>query len=391
MLQGAINRCQEQEADELGFYAALKRGTRPAQKPSLISAAVITPVGYRCNLDCDYCFNKRGHNVAKHPAVMSEEILEKAIREVLSVSENPKFIWHGGEPLLAGIGFYQKALALEQKYGLPLDRARNAVQTNGTLLDEDWALFFKENNFEVGLSLDGPEEIHNAHRKYPSKQGSFPHVMRAIENLNKHKNSFGIVTVITDKVLHPPGTFLDFFIRNKLSHLSINPCLTPGFAAQDYADFMCRLFDAWLTSDMPELNVSLFDGLIQSFLNLHSNICWLNGHCHKIIRVDQAGDVWPCCDRYLPFKQYKFGNIQKDSLAEILAGTAYGRFRDTFGKLPARCAKCEWNHICKGGCAYHRLIHGQGEDAEDFLCGAYKQIFQYVFQIWNQMDHSNFT
>jgi uncharacterized protein len=311
---------------------------------------------------------------------MSGEVLEKVIREIVSVAENTEFIWHGGEPLLAGIGFYQKVLALQQRYGLFCIYTRNSIQTNGTLLEEDWAAFFKENNFRVSLSLDGPKEIHNTHRKYPSKQGSFHDVIQAIENLNKYKKSFGIVAVIHGRTLYSPDDLLDFFSQNSLLKLSINPGLNEsGLSAETYAELMCRLFDAWLDSNQPELQISLFDGLVQSFLGLSHNMCCWNGNCPGIIQMDQAGDVWPCCDRYLPFAQYKHGNIRQNTLADILSDTAYTKFRDTFGNLPTRCMKCEWNHICKGGCAYQRLINGQGKDSEDPLCQAYKQIFQYTY------------
>ncbi|MBI5787319.1 MAG: radical SAM protein [Candidatus Schekmanbacteria bacterium] len=379
MLQGIVDRCREQEADELCHYINLKRKVKVERKPELIGAVVITPAGYRCNLACDYCFNRAGSSKS-NPAVMNQELLERVIQQVLSTSENPEFIWHGGEPLLAGMDFYKNALRLQEKYGLPLTQARNAIQTNGTLLDESWAAFLKENHFEIGLSLDGPEKLHDAQRKYPSRQGSFRQVMQAVANLNREKKSFGIAATITGEKLCSPEELPAFFIGHRFFRISINPALNrSGLTVSAYAEYMCRLFDAWLNSNEPELQISLFDGLFRAFRKMPLNICWWNGHCPRIIRIDQAGDVWPCCDRYLPYTQYKLGNIRQKNLQEILTGVIYSNFRENFANLPLRCISCKWSHICKGGCAYHRIINGQGEDGGDHLCEAYKQIFHYIF------------
>ncbi len=393
-LKELIAHHQEQEADELSAFLSIKRNSALTEsasfrKADLLNTIIITPVDYRCNLNCDYCFNSPGHKAfSKNKAIMSEQMLSKIIWQAMSISNNLVFVWHGGEPLLAGIDFYEKALKLQKKYASTYSRIRNVVQTNATLLTEKWINFFKKNNFEIGISLDGPKKIHDSHRKYPSQKGSFNNVMRAIKRLNLNNKSFGVISVINKNNFCSPEEFLDFFVKNNLHNLSVNPDLyVTNSSVEYYADFVCQLFDLWLDSGIDELKINLLDSLIKAFLGYRNDICWLNGNCHKIIRVDQEGSIWPCCDRYLPYKEYNFGNIEQNSLKYVLTGRKYQKFKNNFGTLPKRCSECKWNHICRGGCTYHRLINGGGKDGGDHFCQAYQQILNYVSTKYNHLLH----
>ncbi|MBI5788091.1 MAG: SPASM domain-containing protein [Candidatus Schekmanbacteria bacterium] len=361
-----ITQLPQNNYEDLGFYSMLRKGALSVHA-NLISSVFISPNGNKCKIGDSETFS------------ISDILLEKIIQQVNSVAANPEFIWFGSKPLQAGIGFYRKVVKLQKKHGLLDNAARNSIQINDNILDEDWAQFLRENNFNIGIDIENSLNKEDKSNYIYLENESQNKVMQMVNCLKKHDKIFGILTIYNKKG-SSPEKLMNYFMKNKVFKFDISLNYNNlDISATDYADYICELFDLWLSWGESSLRIKFFDDLIQTFWGLSSNICWLNGNCPNNIRVDLEGNVWPCCDHVLPYDQYRLGNINQESMIDILQGEKFLRFRKVYSELPTRCLGCEWSHICKGGCAYHRLINGGGEDGGDHLCAAYKKIFQHIF------------
>lgn len=349
------------------------RSAVQAEQPPL-HALILKPVGDRCNLRCRYCFNR---SEKKEPfTLMSKAVLERAVSAALAVGSDPvHFIWHGGEPLLAGVDFFQQAVAMQEKDNHSGRAVRNSVQTNGTLLNDQWIEFFRQNEFSISISLDGPEHCHNRHRRHPGGQGSYHQVLNSIRRLQTHQMNFGVLAVVTRNMEATPQEFFDFFVDQGIKGFQVSPCAWPtelAVSPEEYADFVAGVFDTWLNSDMPEMRVGPLENIAAALLGQPPALCWMAGTCSGFVRIEPDGKVWPCCDRTLPSGEYCWGNILEQDLPVMLRSPQAEKFRAAENKCrQTSCVDCQWSFACKGGCAHHRILH----HGIDPFCSGYQSIF----------------
>lgn len=377
------------------------------------------PVGSACNLDCAYCFYLSKAHLSKGPGPgrMSDETLEAFIRQYIEgvTAGDVVFSWQGGEPTLAGLDFYRKAVALEKKYARPGQRIQNDLQTNGTLLDEEWAAFLKANRFLVGLSIDGPQELHDRCRITKGGQPSFDKVFRTAQLLRRHGVPFNTLTCIHRFNASRP---LDVyrFLRRELgsTYLQLIPIVEhrdfrhsapqrwdstalpmdgdpeslpdhPRSVAtawsvdpEEWGYFLCRVFDEWRSRDMGRVYVNQIETLVAQHLGMPSQLCIYGEFCGKGLAIEHDGSVYSC-DHYV-YPEYRLGNIHETPLSQM----AFARAQVKFGyskheTLPRACRECAFLKDCRGECPKNRLLRTpEGEPGLNYLCRGFKRYFAHA-------------
>lgn len=374
----------------------------PFAKPLYIMAK---PAGSLCNLACKYCYYLEKSNLyqdnPKH--IMSDELLEKFIKEYIEAQTMPQvlFTWHGGETLMRPISFYEKVISLQQKYarGRTVD---NCIQTNGTLLTDDWCRFFHDNNWLVGISIDGPQEFHDEYRKNKQGKPSFVKVMQGISLLNKHHVEWNALAVVNDYNADYPLEFYHFFKQigcryiqfapiverilphNDGRHLAaVNEGTEEGLAdfsitPEQWGNFLCTIFDEWVREDVGEYFIQLFDATLANWVGSQPSICTLAKTCGHAGVMEFNGDVYSC-DHFV-FPEYKLGNIYTHSLVEMMYSERQLRFgKNKFDSLPSQCKECEFLFACNGECPKNRFMKtASGEPGLNYLCKGYFQFFKHV-------------
>ncbi len=360
---------------------------------------MLKPAGSRCNLACRYCYYlEKGRLYPKEEQqVLSDELLETFIRQYLEAQTMPQvlFTWHGGEPLLRPLSFYRKALALQQKYarGRQID---NCLQTNGTLLTDEWCEFLRENHFLVGISIDGPQTFHDAYRCH-----SFEKVMRGIRLLQKHGVEWNAMATVNHLNADHPAEFYRFFKAIGCQYIQFTPVveriverpdgLTLASAHQQEASltdysvtpkqwgrFLCGVYDEWVKADIGQVFVQLFDATLANWAGEPPSICAMSPTCGRAAAMEANGDVYSC-DHFV-FPEYRLGNIRQQSLTAMLYGERQQRFgRDKSATLPRQCRECSFLFACHGECPKNRFAKDRyGEPGLNYLCEGYKQFFAHV-------------
>lgn len=362
-------------------------------------------VGAYCNLHCDYCYyTEKTKLLAQTQRLMSDDVLKAYVRETLRINgENAivEFQWHGGEPLLAGIDFFRKAVELEKKYGRNR-KILNTLQTNATLIDEDWCRFFAKNNFLLGVSIDGPEELHDVNRK-GAEGGSFKQVMAGIESLKRNHVPFNTLTTVnaanedrseevydflrehTDYMQFLPVVERrpDFLENDDGQHFAtppgINSSLMPHAIApfsvspQGYGHFMSTIFDQWKERDKGKKHIQLIEVTAGNIQGIPSSLCVHNPLCGHGASVEVDGKVYSC-DHYA-FDDYKLGNILETPLDEIMEKNRPFGMQKTYG-LSKECFECPYLKLCFGGCPKDRFLISQIDGkGKNYLCEGYKIFF----------------
>ena len=328
---------------------------------------------------------------------MSDELLENYIRANIEGNNSPviAFAWHGGEPLLAGKEFFRKAVALQQKYAEGRT-VENSIQTNGLLVDDEWCAIFRDNNFLVGVSIDGPESIHDAHRVDAGGQPTFARVMRGIEKLYRNRVEYNTLTTIN---IHSEGRGAEVYnflrgISVFMQFLPVAELLCDGriqspeaqkadiapwsVSARGFGEFMCDIFDIWVKKDVGRRYVQLFDATLALMVGVQPSVCSLCETCGSGLTVEHNGDVY-CCDHFV-YPEYKIGNIHTDRLADL----AYCDRQFEFGVakralLPRECRHCKFYNLCHGECPKHRFIDdNRGEYGKNYLCEGYKLFYEHT-------------
>lgn len=343
-----------------------------------------------CNLACDYCYystcgGKPGPKINRIDSV----ILEKFIKEYMERSNGAaSFAWQGGEPLLAGLDFFKEVVTLQAKYAPKHTIISNSLQTNGTLINEEWASFFKKFNFLIGVSLDGPKEIHDARRVTSRGTGSFDRVMRGIHHLRQHQVDFNILTVVHKGNVNKAKELLAFYESEGFPFVQFIPCMDfrsqevdfPGnyeITPKEYGAFLCEAFDYWHNDGKPRTSIRFFDDMLSVYVNRESGLCIHRVTCPQTIILEQNGDAFPC-DFFID-QDWKIGNVATHSIEEILYHPLYDKFLKLKPTLPDPCKTCEWKKLCHGGCPRNRKW---GEDLQtskvDYFCSSYKQIYRYA-------------
>lgn len=353
---------------------------------------LIKPVSYLCNLDCGYCFYKKTKSIYSHPERMRDEVLEKLISSVMEYSNggHALFSWQGGEPLLAGIDFYKKVIELQIKYGKRGQIVSNTIQTNGILINEEWIEFFKKYRIFIGISVDGPPEIHNFYRKYPSGKGSFNDVIKKINLLRKGNVEFNILSTIGEETAKYPEKIFEFFVSKGLYFLQFIPAVDRkrgkmskfSITPKNYGHFLCRIFDKWWNNGNPFVSIRFFDNILEILSGITPNSCTLKKRCGEYLVIEHNGDVYPC--DFFVNKDFKLGNIFENSFEELVSYAT-----ENFGKLkeisPEECKKCEWNFICNNGCLWFRWVKNGDILKSDYLCPAYRKFFQYTIEKFRRL------
>ncbi len=371
------------------------------------------PIGPICNLDCKYCFYLEKENLypsgTEQPSLkqafkMSNHVLESFIKQMIESqeAETISFAWQGGEPTLLGVEYFQKVVKLQKKYSHE-KRIENGFQTNGVLLDDEWCSFFKENNFLIGLSIDGPKELHDYYRVYKGGQPTFDKVMKGIDFLKKHKVEFNTLTVVhKENSCHPlevynflkeAGSgymqFIPIVERIAKNPNEILKLVSPDFEdfAQvtdwsveplQYGKFLCEIFDEWIKHDVGKYFIQIFDVSLESWLGMKQSLCIFNETCGKALAIEHNGDLYSC-DHYV-YPENNLGNIIEQPLQSLVSSNQQVKFgNDKKDKLPDYCLNCEVRFACNGECPKHRFIKApDGEGGLNYLCAGYKMFFNHI-------------
>ena len=363
---------------------------------------MVKPVGATCNLDCSYCYYRDKAEIYSAPQNrMTDDVLEEYVRQYLEAVNLPtvSFCWHGGEPLLAGIDFYRRAVELQQRYAAGR-QVENTLQTNGTLVNDEWCDFFRENNFLVGVSLDGPEEVHDAYRRDCGGAPTFGKVMQAVEKMHNRKVEYNILATVNSRsegrgkeiyrFLRGISNFIQFLpvveyvrLREGKRPLIVSPDeedATPApwsVSARGFGEFMCDVFDEWIKCDVGSRFVQLFDITLANWCGVPPSLCAFCETCGDAPVVEYNGDVYSC-DHFV-YPEYRLGNILSSTLVEMYTSQEQQAFgRDKREALPMECKRCTYNFLCRGECPKHRFATSKnGEPYMNTLCEGYKRFFRH--------------
>ena len=342
---------------------------------------LIKPASSECNLRCQYCFY---HDIASNRSKksfgkMSLDTLEILIEKACLEAEEALILaFQGGESMLVGLKFYQELIRLVEKYNQKKLIVRYSIQTNGTFIDDIWSRFFKENNFLVGISLDGDKKVHDSSRYDHIKSGSFDKVMKAITHLKKARVDFNILSVVTNQNSQHIQKAYSFFQEEGFHYLQFIPCLAPigeeqalTLSKENYFTFLDQLFECYYQDLLSGKMVSIryFDNLIGMLLRYEPQSCDLRGICSYNLVVESNGDLYPC-DFYV-LDQCKLGNITTDSLASIYQDKKWLNFLHESCKTLEKCKKCAFYALCRGGCKRHRQNILNGELFDNVFCESY--------------------
>ena len=374
----------------------------PFAKPLYV---MLKPAGAHCNLACKYCYylekNKLYPTAQRH--LMSDEMLEQFTREYIEAQTMNQvlFTWHGGEPLLRSIDFYRKALSLQQKYagGRRID---NVIQTNGTLLTDEWCEFFAQNHWLVGISIDGPQPYHDHYRLTAAGKPSWQKVMQGIKLLKKHGVEWNAMAVVNAYNVNHPLKFYRFFKENGCQFLQFTPIVErltrheDGRTLASLADkneislseasvvpeqwgyFLCAIFDEWVRKDVGKIFVEIFDCTLANWMGISPGICAYSKECGHAGVMEHNGDVYSC-DHFV-FPEYKLGNIRDHSLIDMLYGEQQQEFsRLKHSSLPRQCKECDMEFACHGECPKNRFMKDKyGDSGLNYLCLGYYHYYQHV-------------
>ncbi len=367
------------------------------------------PSGPACNLHCDYCFylEKEALFEPKKQRRMSPEVLDAYVRNTIqsSPAEGPvTFTWQGGEPTLLGLAFYKQALALQRHYGAGRT-IQNTFQTNGTLIDDEWAAFFAENQFLIGLSLDGPAHIHDRYRRYRSGAPSHHLVMAALERLQRHGVAYNIMACVDRHSSQHPAEIYRFFKSLGVRFIQFIPIVErlagtayaeEGFSLQGpgvkgeasvapfaveplaWGQFLTTIFEEWRRFDVGSVYVMNFEWSLAAYMGEPGVVCVHQENCGRAVITEHNGDVFSC-DHFV-YPEYKLGNLTSDSIAQMVDSArqqAFGRAKSE--TLPAQCRSCKYLGGCWGGCPKHRFLTTvDGEPGLNYLCGGYWHYLKHI-------------
>ncbi|WP_340010440.1 anaerobic sulfatase maturase [Paenibacillus sp. FSL H7-0690] len=345
-----------------------------------------------CNLACDYCYYSTAGGHPQQPIrVMDTELLERFIAQYMKRSSGiATFSWQGGEPLLAGLPYFEQVISFQAKYAPPHTMISNALQTNGTLIHEKWAKFFKRYNFLVGISLDGPEPIHDAHRVTGLGKGSYDQVMRGIRHLQNEGVEYSILTVIHEDNVTKPDELMAFYLEHTFPNIQFIPCM--DFVSQksdvagrfritpeQYGVFLCRTFDLWYNEGYPELPIRIFENMLLVFMHREAELCVHNSCCPKMMVLETNGDAYPC-DFFID-EEHRLGNIGQTDLEALLTSPLYDDFLLMKPNMNESCNKCEYLSFCNGGCPRNRNWLDVNDRTEvDYFCHSYKMFYSYAYE-----------
>ena len=350
---------------------------------------LIKPSGSDCNIDCAYCFYKdRDASVGTGRQRMSGEVLEILVRDYMKLHfPVVGFAWQGGEPTLMGVDFFAKAVELQKKYGSAGQQVSNTLQTNGTLLDDNWCRFFHDNKFLLGISIDGPKHFHDRYRLDHSGAGTFERVMRGIQACKRHQVEFSALVLLNNVNVEHPQELFNFLIENELTYIQFIPCVEKNPATgrpadfsitpKQYGDFLCAMFDLWHHYGPEKLNIREFDSLLTHYVMGKHTICTYSRQCAGFVVIEHNGDAF-CCEFFVE-PRWRLGNILETPLEKLAGDKRKRAFARNKEKLCAKCLVCKHLDICRGGGMKDRARWNDNEGTkESYFCESYKQFFDYT-------------
>jgi uncharacterized protein len=364
------------------------------------------PIGSICNLDCHYCYYlKKEHLYPKGESFrMPDDILEEYIVQHIEAAPEPeiRFSWHGGEPTILGLDYFRKIVKLQHKHQPSNQRITNGIQTNGILLDEDWCRFLAAEGFTVGLSLDGPQEMHDLYRVTKDKKPTHEQTMNGYKLLQQHRIYTDILCVVNAHNVNYPVEVYRFFKQIKAPYVSFLPVVEPQPEAKDGANpitvpadawgvFLCTVFDEWRDQDIGRIKVQIFEEASRIAFEQEHSLCIFRPTCGDIPVIEHNGDFFSC-DHFVD-TEHCLGNIQETPLVEMLESPAQRAFGQAkLDTLPRYCQVCEVRSMCNGECPKNRFLQtSDGEEGLNFLCAGYKHFFTHcqsfiaeVAALWRQ-------
>ncbi len=372
--------------------------SQPATRPFHVLAKPIGPI---CNLACEHCFYLEKEQLYPDTRSfrMSEATLEQFTRQYIEGqpehAPEVNFAWQGGEPTLLGVKFFQRAMELQEQYRRPDLRISNSLQTNGVLLDDQWGAFLHEHNFLVGISIDGPEKLHDRYRRDRKGRGSFKSVMAGLEVLKKHEVEYNTLTVVqNDNGDHPEAVY-DFLKEIGSRFFQLIPIVEPegdgkvscrSVGPEQYGGFLNRMFDHWLEQeDVGTVFVRDFDMLLGLVMGQPSSVCVNAETCGLAVAIEHNGDLYSCDHFVNP--QDLLGNVARQTLSEMIDGPKQTKFgRDKRDSLPRCCRECQFLTYCNGGCPKDRLVPApDGEPGLNYLCAGYKLFYSHTLPLFEKM------
>jgi uncharacterized protein len=354
-------------------------------------SVLIKPASGKCNLNCKYCFY---HDVASSRAVadfgfMRPETIELIIKKTLQFASGyATFSFQGGEPTLCGIEFFKNVIGIQNKLNVNSVAINNCIQTNGILADEKWAEFLHDNHFLVGLSLDGPGDLHDAYRTYAKGKGTYAKVMQTAALFDKYKVEYNILFTVTNLTTHNPEKLYEFFKTNNFNFLQFMPCIDPednergihdySLKPEQYTQFLKQFFDKWYLDFMGgrEVSIRYFDNLVRMVMGQRPEMCSLLGSCQCQFVFEADGSVYPC-DFYVT-DEWKLGNIQQSELLELYESDNCKRFINSSLAAASDCRDCRWKYLCRGGCRRDRENPLTKELERNYYCQSYQDFIEYA-------------
>jgi len=356
-----------------------------------LDSILIKPAGPDCNMNCTYCFYLKKSELFPDTKVhrMKEETLEEVTRQFLAQPlRELSFSWQGGEPTLMGLPFFQKAVDLQQKYGHG-QIVGNGLQTNGYLINEKWAEFLNTYKFLIGLSLDGPEHVHDKYRFLGNGKGSWSRVVKSAKLLLDAGVAVNAISVVNDYSVRFPQEIYDYFKNLGLEYMQFIPCVEAdpkkssrlasfSVSAQAYGTFLCTLFDLWLADfkdGKPTTSIRFFDSVFYGYVGMPPPECTLLEKCGNYVVVEYNGDVFSC--DFFVEESWRLGSVLSGSLIDMLNSKQQNVFGEKKKSLPKECSDCRWLHHCRGGCTKDRIRDPQARELSH-CCSAYKMFFQHA-------------
>lgn len=408
-----------------GLTNPLRRGLPgtavPWNRPFHVMAK---PIGARCNLACSYCFyleKEAAFYGSAQPSRMSPATLEKFVRDYIASQPGPEitFAWQGGEPMLMGIAFFERAVRLQKEYAAGRSIA-NAFQTNGTLMDAQWAEFFARENFLVGISLDGPREMHDPYRLDRGGKPTWGRVMDGLRLLRSRQVRFNTLTVVHRRNCRRAGEVYRFLREEGSAFMQFIPLVERAAGAHDattgldharppaaghdllppeaveravprevpgrhrFGEFLCDIFDLWMQGDVGRVYIQQFESALASWLGIEATLCTMARQCGRALALEHNGDLY-LCDHYV-YPEYKVGNLHATPLADLGNAYATERFGAAKANLSNACLSCPVRFACNGDCPKHRFVAaGPGQPGISYLCPSYQHFFGHIRPVMERM------
>ena len=349
---------------------------------------MVKPIGAVCNLDCQYCYYLGKKDLYPNARLfrLADDLLERYIIQHIEASPAASvlFSWHGGEPTLLGLDYFRRIVELQRKHRTPGREIFNGIQTNGTLLDEEWFDFLGAEAFFVGLSMDGPKELHDRYRTDKHARATHKSVLQALRQLQRRRIECDVLCVVHSQNVRHPAVVYRYFKEIGVKFLQFLPLVAhrgngefseETVLPETYGTFLCTVFDEWVRSDIDRIRIQNFDEASRPFLGKEQVMCVSKQTCGNVVVLEHNGDVYSC-DHFVDLK-HRLGNIRETHLGELLESPALLQFgRDKQERLPAYCRQCDVLALCNGGCPKDRHARTpQGEEGLNYLCPGLKQFF----------------